>query len=53
MRYEVEVCPEFDRVAWVTQQDWEALHQGKAARGHRGDAVRDAVIPICVDPDGR
>ncbi|MBK8050407.1 MAG: glycosyltransferase [Anaerolineales bacterium] len=42
--YERRVCAEFDRVAWVTQEDYDFVAQGASP------AVRnDGVIPICVD----
>lgn len=42
--YERRVCAEFDRVAWVTQEDYDFVAQGATT------TVRnDGVIPICVD----
>ena len=44
-RYEAETCPKFDRVVWVTREDYDAV-----------SAIADAplppptVIPICGDP---
>ena len=46
-RYEDEICRRMDKVVWVTQQDWQALHPGVAPT-----ADEPSVIPICVDPEG-
>ena len=45
-RYEVAVCRQFDRVAWVSREDANAV----ASQGFSLEAGKDAVIPICVDP---
>lgn len=46
-RYEVDACRQFDRLAWVTAEDAQAL----ASQGFALAPGKDAVIPICVDPD--
>jgi len=44
-RYEAETCPKFDRLVWVTREDYDAV-----------SAISDVpmppptVIPICADP---
>lgn len=46
-RFEVEICQQFDRVVWVTEEDRSAINQlsdGQASR------LADPIIPICVDP---
>lgn len=46
-RYEADLCARFDRVAWVTNEDYAAV----AADAAPGAApVNSGVIPICVDP---
>ncbi len=46
-RYEADTCPKFDRVVWVTREDYDAV-----------SAISDkplspaTVIPICGDPMG-
>jgi glycosyltransferase involved in cell wall biosynthesis len=48
-RYEVETCRQFDRVVWVTRQDYEAVERQVPASGPR--IPNSAVIPICGDPE--
>ncbi|MCB0072963.1 MAG: glycosyltransferase [Caldilineaceae bacterium] len=51
-RYEAAVCRRFDRVTWVTQEDFAAV-QRLPAPDDRPDAAplpNDGVIPICADP---
>lgn len=46
-RYEVGICKHFDKVVWVTQEDYTAV-QHMAQR--QGNSVPcDGVIPICSD----
>ena len=47
-RFEVETCARFDRVAWVTEEDFEAVDERAIEAGTR--APKSAVIPICTDP---
>lgn len=44
-RYEAETCPKFDRVVWVTREDYDAV-----AKITRPSASEPTVIPICADP---
>ena len=46
-RYEVDVCNRFDRVVWVTQEDYRAVQQ-QAQLVDRTIAC-DNIIPICGD----
>jgi len=46
-RYEVDVCNQFDRVVWVTQEDYLAVQQ-QAQLVERTVAC-DNIIPICGD----
>lgn len=47
--FEVNTCRAFDRVTWVTQEDFDAV-QAQAARV--GVQVpNDGVLPICGDPE--
>lgn len=48
-RYEAEVCRQFDRVVWVTRQDYEAVQQQVLNR--RFCIPNSAIIPICSDPE--
>lgn len=46
--YEIETCLRFDRVVWVTNEDWQAV-QGEMDRAKAGIlASKSRVIPICV-----
>jgi glycosyltransferase involved in cell wall biosynthesis len=45
-RYEADLCARFERVVWVTQEDYAAV-AAEAAPGH--PAVNSGVIPICID----
>jgi glycosyltransferase involved in cell wall biosynthesis len=48
-RYEAEVCAQFDRVTWVTEEDRAAVDNLAAQRNL---TIRSAgVIPICTDPE--
>ncbi len=44
-RYEAETCPKFDRVVWVTREDYDAVSAISNA-----PLPAPAVIPICGDP---
>lgn len=44
--YEVTACRQFDRVAWVTQEDFVAVQQQASV-----PMPNDGVIPICGDPE--
>ncbi len=46
-RYEADACTRFDRVVWVTEEDYAAV-AAKATPGHQ--VVNSGVIPICIDP---
>lgn len=47
-RYEADLCARFERVVWVTQEDYAAV----AAEAAPGQAVVNCgVVPICIDPD--
>jgi glycosyltransferase involved in cell wall biosynthesis len=52
-RYEVDVCRQFDHVAFVTEEDRQALcsrmQEEPEEAVHRFVAERTTVIPICVD----
>ena len=46
--YEVEACRRFDHVAWVTQEDYDAVQQKST------DLIPNSgIIPICGDPEGK
>jgi polysaccharide biosynthesis protein PslH len=45
-RYEVQICADFERVVWVTREDYDAV---AASAGHGVPAVNSGVIPICID----
>ena len=47
--FEAETCRRFDRVAWVTQEDYAAVRAEALRRGW--DAPNDGVLPICGDPE--
>jgi glycosyltransferase involved in cell wall biosynthesis len=44
--FEAEVCARFDRVAWVTLEDYAAV---AAQARHGRPVVNSGIIPICVD----
>ncbi|MEW5868445.1 MAG: glycosyltransferase family 4 protein [Chloroflexota bacterium] len=44
-RYEIEICRQFDRLAWVTEEDRQAV-AGLDSAG----LPESTVIPICIDP---
>lgn len=45
-RYEADICATFDRVVWVTREDYD----GVAAVQQAGrTTVNNGVIPICID----
>jgi glycosyltransferase involved in cell wall biosynthesis len=48
LHFERAVCEGFDHVAWVTEDDVQAL---AAQAGYGPTADHDTVIPICVDPE--
>jgi glycosyltransferase involved in cell wall biosynthesis len=48
VRYEVDVCPRFDHVTFVTEEDRQAL---LAHMPDRALEARSTVIPICVDTE--
>ncbi|MFW6183645.1 MAG: glycosyltransferase family 4 protein [Chloroflexota bacterium] len=51
--YERDTCRQFDAVAWVSEEDRQAVFNS-AANGHRLNATAThTVIPICVDPDSK
>lgn len=45
-RYEARVCADFERVVWVTREDYDAV---AAAADQGAPAVNSGVIPICID----
>jgi glycosyltransferase involved in cell wall biosynthesis len=45
-RYEARICADFERVVWVTREDYDAV---TAAAGHGVPVVNSSVIPICID----
>ena len=47
--FEVETCRRFDRVAWVTHEDYAAVRAEALRRGW--DVPNDGVLPICGDPE--
>jgi polysaccharide biosynthesis protein PslH len=49
-RYEVHTCQQFDRVVWVTRQDYAAVSAWQEEKSPTGRKIPDTVIPICVDP---
>ena len=56
-RYEVETCAKFDHVAWVTEEDRQAVVALAERNGNGELSASDgslgpehSVIPICVDP---
>lgn len=48
-QYETNICRRFDRVVWVTQEDYEVV-QFQPDIGCVHEVTRTAVIPICTDP---
>lgn len=48
-RYEVETCRQFDRVTWVTEEDYAAVQSQAMQR--EACVPHSAVIPICTDPE--
>jgi glycosyltransferase involved in cell wall biosynthesis len=50
--HEIEICRQFDHVAWVTQEDLAALRIKMAERVESSQALDDksTVFPICADP---
>lgn len=46
-RYEADLCARFERVAWVTQEDFAAV--AAQAQPER-PVVNSGVVPICIDP---
>jgi len=54
-RYESQVCQAFDKVVWVSEQDYEAVNQVMPVPSQdeqEGFWDSPTVIPICQDPDG-
>jgi glycosyltransferase involved in cell wall biosynthesis len=47
--YEAETCQRFDRVVWVTLQDYQAVQ--RRIPDSRSQILNSAVIPICGDPE--
>lgn len=47
-RYEATVCRRFDRVTWVTQEDFAAVQRLPVPAGR--PLPNAGVIPICADP---
>ena len=55
-RYEAAVCQQFDHVVWVTEEDRQALmgqirNPQPVVSKVEPSAIRNSVIPICLDPD--
>ena len=46
--FEVRTCRAFDRVTWVTQEDFMAVQ----AHAPQGTIPNAGVLPICGDPEG-
>ena len=46
VKYEVETCSHFDRVVWVTQDDFNAV---ASQASQPGQVKNDGIVPICVD----
>ena len=45
-RYEARLCAEFERVVWVTREDYDAV----AAAAPQGATIANSgIIPICID----
>jgi glycosyltransferase involved in cell wall biosynthesis len=49
-RFEVEMCQQFDRVAWVTADDKAAV---QTIAGQKAGQITGPVIPICADPQAK
>ncbi|RIK34898.1 MAG: glycosyl transferase family 1 [Chloroflexi bacterium] len=47
--YEIETCRRFDRVIWVTREDYDALQDQTPTNS---SVPNSGVIPICGDPEG-
>ncbi len=47
--FEVKTCRAFDRVTWVTQEDFDAVQTQAARVGVQ--IPSDGVLPICGDPE--
>ena len=45
-RYEARICTDFERVVWVTREDYAAV---AAAADQGATVVNSGVIPICID----
>ncbi|MCC6456183.1 MAG: glycosyltransferase [Caldilineaceae bacterium] len=52
-RFEVDTCLQFDRVTWVTREDYEAVQQQAQRQAQQqGIQIGNAgVIPICADAE--
>jgi glycosyltransferase involved in cell wall biosynthesis len=48
--FEVQTCHALDHVAWVTQEDYDAVQAVAARTGVQ--IPNDGVLPICGDPGG-
>ena len=49
-RFEVRTCSDFDRVTWVTAEDYAAV-QARAAPAAEMQIRNDGVLPICGSPE--
>ena len=47
IQYEIEVCRQFDHVAWVTQEDYDAVQK----QAQQLPVPNNGIIPICGDPE--
>lgn len=47
--FEVQTCRAFDRVTWVTQEDFDAVQAQATQAGVQ--IPNDGVLPICGDPE--
>jgi glycosyltransferase involved in cell wall biosynthesis len=52
-RFEVDTCLQFDRVTWVTNEDYEAVQQRSQGQSQqqRINIGNAGVIPICADAE--
>jgi glycosyltransferase involved in cell wall biosynthesis len=62
--YEVQTCRQFDRVVWVTKEDYKAVRSlkspglstidrvqnSRSANRRPPSEIRNSIIPICIDP---
>jgi glycosyltransferase involved in cell wall biosynthesis len=52
-RYEARLCAEFERVAWVTREDYDAVAAVVSPTPGRAPVVNSGVIPICIDTEAQ